>query len=84
MPHMIQTKIRQMTLKNLVVIIASVTVFCTLIAQCSLTIQAHQCLETHKCIILASEAQINAIYGLAIFNLIMILLLISIQVVFRV
>ena len=100
--------------KNIVLSVAYLTLFCTIIAQCSLTIKMHQCThiqganpqycgfydkdfidlnatdwmtgfknvdtDTEK----TNNNHINAINGLAIFNLIMVLLLVSVQVVIRV
>ena len=116
--------------RNIVLGIAYLTLFCTIIAQCSLTIKMHQCthiqganpeycgfydkdfidLNAHapgsspqtpgwdnvlnffqgiKNIgntddLKKNNNHVNAINGLAIFNLIMVLLLASVQVVIRV
>ena len=76
---------------NIVLGVACLTLFCTIIAQCSLTIKVHQCGgpgmpgigEVELCMLGANTNQANAINGLAIFNLIMVLLLPSVQVVLK-
>ena len=74
--------------KNIVLGIAYLTLFCTIIAQCSLTIKMHQCVPVgdgtnEECRFSGTTNQANAVNGLAIFNLIMVLLLASVQVVLK-
>ena len=89
--------------KNIVLGIATLTLFCTIIAQCSLTIKMHQCVgsgDAESCRFSGPLGPMgghmpssltgpeltnhtNAINGLAIFNLIMVLLLPSVQVVLK-
>jgi len=83
MPHLLQSKIMTMTVKEIAIIVGAVTLFCTLIAQCSMTIKVYECVFDGGALE-ASSDQSKTIHGLAIFNLIMILLLVSIQVVLRV
>ena len=114
------TKLRgKVSAKNIVLLVAYLTLFCTIIAQCSLTIKMHQCthlkdnnfcgffdkdfldlndvndddladwLKAVKNVgntddLKKNNNHVNAINGLAIFNLIMVLLLVSVQVVIRV
>ena len=84
------TRLSKQNTKNTFMAIVALTVFCTIIAQCSLSIQMHVCEfdpfnpDSQICGLKYTEGQANAVYGLAIFNIIMVILMSGVQLTVRV